>query len=142
LATLPADSDHEIREKISRAGRAQARWKATTFAQRRRVVRSLLRWLVDNKDMCARVACRDTGKTSLCPSFLEKAKLTWLIVIDAALGEVLTTCSKMEWIMKHGEKYLKPEKRLTNALLCYKSSTVYYEPLGVVAAVVSWNYRK
>jgi len=47
----------------------------------------------------------------------------------------------MEWIMKNGEMYLKPEKRLANTLLCYKSSRVYYEPLGVVAAVVSWNYR-
>ena len=65
-----------------------------------------------------------------------------MIVIDAALGEILTTCSKMEWIMKYGERYFKPEKRLPNTLLRYKTSQVYYEPLGVVAAVVSWNYRK
>jgi hypothetical protein len=24
----------------------------------------------------------------------------------------------------------------------YKKAKVYYEPLGVVAAIVSWNYRK
>lgn len=25
--------------------------------------------------------------------------------------------------------------------MCYKKSEVHYEPLGVVAAIVSWNYR-
>ena len=67
---------------------------------------------------------------------------TWLsTVIDAALGEIITTCSKLEWIMKHGERALRPEKRRSNLALSYKSASVHYEPLGVVAAIVSWNYR-
>lgn len=44
--------------------------------------------------------------------------------------------------MKHGEQYLKPEERHSNSILAYKSSKVYYEPLGVVSAIVSWNYRE
>jgi acyl-CoA reductase-like NAD-dependent aldehyde dehydrogenase len=69
---------------------------------------------------------------------------SWLIrstVIDASLGEVLTTCSKLDWLLRHGEKYLRPESRSSPLLLGYKKSEVYYEPLGVVAAIVSWNYR-
>jgi acyl-CoA reductase-like NAD-dependent aldehyde dehydrogenase len=62
-------------------------------------------------------------------------------VIDAALGEILTTCSKLEWLLKHGEAALRPETRHTNLMLAYKKSVVHYEPLGVVAAIVSWNYR-
>lgn len=62
-------------------------------------------------------------------------------MIDAALGEVLTTCSKMEWLMKHGENAIKPENRKTNFMLFYKKAQVIYEPMGVVAAIVSWNYR-
>ena len=64
-----------------------------------------------------------------------------LIVIDAALGEVLTTCAKMDWLLRHGEKYLRPESRSSPFLMFYKKSEVHYEPLGVVAAIVSWNYR-
>jgi hypothetical protein len=64
-----------------------------------------------------------------------------LIVIDAALGEVLTTCSKMDWLLRHGEKYLRPETRSSPLILGYKKAEVHYEPLGVVAAIVSWNYR-
>jgi len=62
-------------------------------------------------------------------------------VIDAALGEILSTCSKMDWLIDYGEYALRPERRRTNAMMFYKSSKVYYEPLGVVSAIVSWNYR-
>lgn len=63
-------------------------------------------------------------------------------MIDAALGEIITTCSKLEWIMKHGEEALRPEPRKTNFMMFYKKSQVIYEPLGVTAAITSWNYRE
>jgi hypothetical protein len=63
-------------------------------------------------------------------------------VLDAALGEVLTTVSKMDWLLKHGERVLSPEKRTSTSMLFYKSGEVHYEPLGVVSAIVSWNYRE
>lgn len=47
----------------------------------------------------------------------------------------------MEWLIAHGEKALRPETRSSNLVLCYKKSQVHYEPLGVVAGIVSWNYR-
>ncbi|TFK56634.1 Aldedh-domain-containing protein [Heliocybe sulcata] len=124
LGTIVADDPTEIQQKIEAAGAAQKEWRQTSFAQRRRVIRSLKKWLVENQESCARVACRDTGKT----------------MIDAALGEILTTCSKMDWIINHGERYLQPERRRTNLILSYKLSEVHYEPLGVVSAIVSWNY--
>ncbi|TFY71337.1 hypothetical protein EVG20_g1668 [Dentipellis fragilis] len=124
LGTFLVDSAGEITEKIEKAARAQREWKHSSFADRRRVVRSLKKWLVENQEACVQVACRDTGKTQ----------------IDAALGEILTTCSKMEWLIQNGERYLRPESRRNNLMLSYKKSQVYYEPLGVVAGVVSWNY--
>lgn len=65
LGTHLADNETEIDGKIMRAGEAQKKWAETTFTQRRRVVRSLMKWLVDNQEVCARVACRDTGKTCM-----------------------------------------------------------------------------
>ncbi|KAF8626227.1 hypothetical protein AX15_004914 [Amanita polypyramis BW_CC] len=124
IGTFIADDEREIQGKIRRAGQAQKKWRNTTFTQRRRVVRSLLKWLVDNQEICARVACRDTGKT----------------LIDASLGEILTTCSKMEWLINHGEQVLRPETRANPFMLLYKKCQVHFEPLGVVAAIVSWNY--
>ena len=63
------------------------------------------------------------------------------LVVDAALGEIITTCAKMDWLLNHGEKYLRPETRSSPLMLKYKKGQVLYEPLGVVAAIVSWNYR-
>jgi acyl-CoA reductase-like NAD-dependent aldehyde dehydrogenase len=63
------------------------------------------------------------------------------LVVDAAFGEILTTCSKATWLIKNGEKTLRTERRGGNILLIHKVSTVQYEPLGVVSAIVSWNYR-
>ncbi|KIJ48108.1 hypothetical protein M422DRAFT_248289 [Sphaerobolus stellatus SS14] len=74
--------------------------------------------------VCTRMVCRNTGKT----------------MVDAALEEIITTLSKMEWLLKSGEAALKPSKRSTPWVLTHKTSTSYHEPLGVVAAIVLWNY--
>ncbi|CAL1694478.1 unnamed protein product [Somion occarium] len=124
LGTFIADDGADIQSKIEQARIAQLSWRQTTFSERRRVIRSLNKWLVDNQETCARVAARDTGKT----------------LLDAALGEIIVTCSKADWLINHGERYLKPESRSNNFLTFYKSAEVHFEPLGVVAAIVSWNY--
>ncbi|KAL2169962.1 hypothetical protein VTG60DRAFT_5432 [Thermothelomyces hinnuleus] len=84
----------------------------------------MLQHVLDNQDEICRVACLDSGKT----------------MVDAQLGEVLVTVEKLQWTIKHGEKALRPSRRPTNLLMAYKRNTVRYEPLGVVAALVSWNY--
>ena len=86
-----ADDSDSISSKIEKAQMAQKTWKETTFTQRKKLLRSLLKWLVDNRDVCARVACRDTGKTSehTARTLNKLLGLILSIVIDAALGEIL-----------------------------------------------------
>lgn len=71
-------------------------------------------------------------------------------VLDSAFGEIITTCSKLEvsfrfqssflprlpsslpfccfsylqWLIKHGEEYLRPESRAGNLILSHKSAKV------------------
>ncbi|RDW92484.1 aldehyde dehydrogenase-3 [Coleophoma crateriformis] len=113
-----------IDRAIEKAETAQKKWSRTTFSQRRQVLRCILAFILDNQDDICRVACLDSGKT----------------MIDATLGEILVTVEKLQWTITHGEKALKPSRRPTNLLMAYKKNTVIYEPLGVVAALVSWNY--
>jgi acyl-CoA reductase-like NAD-dependent aldehyde dehydrogenase len=61
-------------------------------------------------------------------------------MVDAELGEIMVTAEKLQWTIRHGERALRPSRRPTNLLMAYKRNTVRYEPLGVVAALVSWNY--
>jgi hypothetical protein len=72
IDTVLADDKDAIEQKIMAAAEAQKEWKKTTFAERRRVLRSLNKWLVENQLVCARVACRDTGKT--CEGFQRLAE--------------------------------------------------------------------
>ena len=84
---------------------------------------SLFRYILDNQEVIARIACLDSGKTQ----------------IDASLGEILVTVEKLNWTIEHGEKALTPQSRPTNFLMMYKKNRVIWEPLGVVAACVSWK---
>ncbi|KAL1970246.1 hypothetical protein VTN77DRAFT_5406 [Rasamsonia byssochlamydoides] len=119
LAT-PESVDRDIQA----AKRAQVEWSQTTFAQRRQVLKTMLKYILEHQDDIVTACCLDSGKTK----------------VDASFGEILVTAEKLKWTIDHGEKALTAEKRPTNFLMMYKKNTVRYEPLGVVAACVSWNY--
>lgn len=108
-------------------------------------MKSLKRWLVENQDVCARVSARDSGKT--CKSLVSCVLFDFELIIsslvlDAGLGEILTTAAKLDWLLDHGARVLRPETRYSSLLTIYKHAEVHFEPLGVVAALVSWNYRE
>ncbi|KAK4550739.1 hypothetical protein LTR36_000318 [Oleoguttula mirabilis] len=113
-----------IDRAIAKAAGAQVEWANSTFTQRRRVLKTLLKFILDSQDDIVRAACLDSGKTR----------------VDALFGEVLVTAEKLRWTINHGERALASERRPTNLLMFYKKNEVRYEPLGVVAACVSWNY--
>jgi acyl-CoA reductase-like NAD-dependent aldehyde dehydrogenase len=113
-----------VSRAIKAAGEAQVEWAKTTFEQRRQVLKTLLQFILDNQETIARVAARDSGKP----------------ILDASFGEILVTVEKLQWTITHGEKALAPEARPTNFLMMYKENEVRWEPLGVVAACISWNY--
>ena len=52
----------------------------------------------------------------------------------------MTTCEKLWWLIDHGEQALKSEKRPSGRMMFYKSARVEFVPLGVVGAIVPWNY--
>lgn len=61
-------------------------------------------------------------------------------MVDAAFAEVLCTCEKIWWLLSYGETYLKPEYRSAGIMMFYKRPRVEYIPVGVVGAIVPWNY--
>ncbi|OAA75422.1 Aldehyde/histidinol dehydrogenase [Akanthomyces lecanii RCEF 1005] len=124
LGNVPAASTTDIDAAIAAAAAAQRAWGTTTFAQRKAVLRTMLQHVLDNAEQICRVAGLDSGKT----------------LVDAQLGEIMVTAERLQWTLLHGEQALRPERRPTNLLMMYKRNTVRYEPMGVVAALVSWNY--
>jgi acyl-CoA reductase-like NAD-dependent aldehyde dehydrogenase len=113
-----------IDKVVQKTSRAQTQWAQTSFAQRRRVLKTLLKYVLSNQESIARAACLDSGKTR----------------VDAIFGEILVTAEKLQWTIDHGEKALQTARRPANFLMFYKCNEVRYEPLGVVGACVSWKY--
>ncbi|CDK24986.1 unnamed protein product [Kuraishia capsulata CBS 1993] len=126
LGKFKSSTTEDIDTAIALAAEAQQKFALTSFKERRKVLRTLNQFICDNQEIIARVACRDSGKT----------------MVDASMGEILVTLEKINWILKNGEKSLKTSTRPgpSNLLMSYKRAEVRYEPLGVVAALVSWNY--
>jgi acyl-CoA reductase-like NAD-dependent aldehyde dehydrogenase len=124
LGFVPADTAKTITDKISLARKAQPKWAKTSFAERRTVLNVLKAYVLEEQhDLCV-MSMTDTGKTML----------------DANLGEILTTLEKLRWVAAEGEELLSPETRSTGPATIHKAATVEYLPLGVIAAIVPWNY--
>ena len=81
-------------------------------------------FILENQEAISTAACLDSGKTR----------------VDSCFGEILVTVEKLKWTILHGERALKAERRPTTFLMAYKVNEVRWEPLGVVAACVSWKY--
>lgn len=124
LGTVKVDSPVDVADIVHRARRAQHEWRGSSFAQRRLLLRTLLRFIVENTATVARVACRDSGKTK----------------VDAVFGEIAVTCEKLRWTIAHGERWLRPEYRDSGLMNLHKTSRVEWTPVGVVGAIVPWNY--
>ncbi|MEW5302973.1 MAG: hypothetical protein WDW38_003925 [Sanguina aurantia] len=124
LGYVPAMSAREVKEIVTKAKEAAQVWKTSTFKQRRRLLKTLLKFIVENQETICRVSARDSGKP----------------MVDAIVGEVVVTCEKIHWLCNEGEGHLKPEKRSAGIMAFYKKARVEYLPVGVVGAIVPWNY--
>lgn len=124
FGTKPAMNADEVKRIVERSRVAQAEWKNSSFAKRRLLMRTMLRYITENQEACARVAVRESGKT----------------LLDAIIGEVLVTCEKLAWLADSGEQYLVPEYRDTGRMMMMKKVHVEFVPLGVIGAIVPWNY--
>ncbi len=123
LGTVAAASPADVQAAIVRAREAQQSWRHSTFAQRRAVLTHILNHVLTHADELCEAIVEDSGKT----------------FENAMLGEVMPVCSKITWLLKNGEKYLKPES-VGCGILMHKKARIEYHPLGVVACIIPWNY--
>lgn len=123
LGTVRIDSPEDVDAAVARAKVAQRAWRKTSFEERRELLRELLAYTVEQKDEICIAVQRDSGKTRE----------------NALMGEIWPTCEKFRWMIKNGEKYLRPEP-VSSGLLVHKKARLEYHPLGVVAAIIPWNY--
>jgi Aldehyde dehydrogenase family len=124
LGEVVAMTSQQVHECCVRASLAQKSWSKTTFAQRRMVLRTIQRYIVQHAQLICQVSAKDSGKP----------------IMDGYLGEILTTTEKIRTICSMGEIWLLPSYRTTGLMFCYKIPRVEYVPYGIIAPIAPWNY--
>jgi acyl-CoA reductase-like NAD-dependent aldehyde dehydrogenase len=119
-----AMSRNDVKAAIERARVAQKEWATSSFATRRRLLFALMDFVIKEHETICKTSAVECGKTML----------------DGTLGEILTTLEKLSWTAHYGENYLQEEVREVGLISIHKRASVSYLPLGVVSAIVSWNY--
>ena len=104
---------------LSQAHRAAPAWAATTFAHRAGVLRRAAALLRERQDALARLMALEMGKP-----------------VSDGRAEVLKCAACCDYYAAHAEHFLADELIKTDA----SRSFISYQPLGVVLAVMPWNF--
>ncbi|MFD1095849.1 NAD-dependent succinate-semialdehyde dehydrogenase [Salegentibacter chungangensis] len=109
----------EIDEALEKANSRFSSWKKTSFKERAKLMLNAAKELKKNKEEYAKDISAEMGKP-----------------ISQAIAEVKKCAWVCEYYAENAEKHLADENIKTDAAKSYVS----YEPLGVVLAVMPWNY--
>jgi succinate-semialdehyde dehydrogenase/glutarate-semialdehyde dehydrogenase len=120
--TFQALTDAEIDDRIARAARSAVALRSTTFTERARWMNAAADALEAQRDEVARVMTTEMGKT-----------------IVAARAEVLKCAKGCRFYAEHAEAMLADEPA-DAAAVGAQCAFVRYQPLGVVLAVMPWNF--
>ena len=119
IQTYPELSPQDVEAMLTQADRACATWRRTTFTHRAAILRKAADILRKNQASYVQLMAQEMGK----PIAQGRAE-----VEKCALG--------CEYYAEHAERFLAPEIIPTDAL----KSFVAFEPLGIVLAVMPWNF--
>jgi len=117
LRTFEADDEARIEEKLARARTAFDKWRREPVAARSDVLRAAARILDDERELFAALATREMGKT-----------------ISAARDEVAKCALTCRYYADSAAVFLRKEP------IDGDDQAVWLEPLGVVLAVMPWNF--
>ena len=119
LKSFEALSPSQIEQKIQLASSAFQAHRRTKFADRARMMLRAAEILEKEKDECARMMTLEMGKT-----------------LRSAVAEASKCASGCRYYAENAERFLADEVVETGA----KRSFVRYQPLGIVLAVMPWNF--
>ncbi len=119
LKTFPEHAKEDVEEILARAQGAFLPWKNLSFSERAKFINKIADILEERKEELAKIATLEMGRT-----------------ISAAKSELGKCILTLRYYGENAEDFLKEEVVESEA----KKSVVVYEPLGVVLAVMPWNF--
>lgn len=119
IAHYEPDRPEQVMTKLELAHTTQRTWAQLPFAERGDHFRRLATYLRANKDELAQLITAEMGK-----------------ILGEARGEIEKCAGQCAYYADHAEALLQPEHVPTEA----QKSVITYEPVGVVLAVMPWNF--
>ena len=119
LKTFEPYSITQVEQALQEASKAFKRWRVTSFAERAVLFHRAASYLRDHKEELARLATLEMGKP--------------IVEAEAEVEKCALNC---DFYADNAERFLADQPVETNAT----SSYVEFQPLGVVLALMPWNY--
>ncbi|MGI0039460.1 MAG: NAD-dependent succinate-semialdehyde dehydrogenase [Nitrososphaera sp.] len=119
IASYDNESAEQVSRKVKTAREAFAKWKKTDLAERAELVRRLGRVMRKNRENYGMVITEEMGKP-----------------IRQALAEIEKCAWVCDYYAEHAEAFLRDQIIPTE----FRKSFVSFEPLGVVASIMPWNF--
>ena len=119
LATYENSKPEEVSAKVKVAREAFVMWKKLDISERAEYMRRLGRVMRKNREEYARLVTEEMGKP-IRQSLAEIEKCAWVC----------------DYYAEHAEAFLRDEVIPTE----FRKSFVSFEPLGVVASIMPWNF--
>jgi succinate-semialdehyde dehydrogenase/glutarate-semialdehyde dehydrogenase len=119
VASFPTLNEREIEDRVDAARRASLSWRHTPIQQRIAVLRRAAELLDERKLEYGRLMTLEMGKP-----------------IKAAIEEAAKCATGCRYYADHAETFLADER----VEIAGETSYVAFQPLGVVLAVMPWNF--
>lgn len=114
---VPRASPRELEDAVSAAKRAQPAWAARTWDERRSVMLAMADVIAANASVLARLLTLEQGKP---------------------LPEAAAEIGGLEYFFRHMGALEQPGSQLEDSVR--RDVRLIYRPLGVVAAIIPWNF--
>jgi acyl-CoA reductase-like NAD-dependent aldehyde dehydrogenase len=119
IASYENESPETVSKRVKAARGAFGEWRKRDLAERTELMRRLGRVMRKNREEYARVITEEMGKP-IRQSLAEVEKCAWVC----------------DYYAEHAEVFLRDELIPTE----FRKSFVSFEPLGVVASIMPWNF--
>jgi len=119
IAEYPSISNEEMMGKLNIANQVFNVWRKTKFAERKQLMMAASAVLIENKEKYGRVMTLEMGKP-----------------LSQSIAEVEKSALCCRYYAENAEEFLAPQTYKTD----YSFSEVHYEPLGIVYAIMPWNF--
>src|SRR5215831_15931630 len=119
LKSYPEMAELELQAILEQSQQAFAAWRTRPFAKRAELLFAAQAELLKRREEYARLMALEMGKP-----------------LAQGRAEVEKCAACCEFYARHGAAFLSPEPAATDAVKSYVS----FEPLGVVLAIMPWNF--